>query len=264
MLNAINYQSGLNKVIGFILAYSFVLSPVSGATSNDIANGVAAYNKGWYSTALYYLTLAEVQYPHNALIPYYRANTFVHLMKVPEAMTDYAKAVELDPNGEIGNYARQALQAACNSNNDIGADQQTLLQQGNALSNSFMQSAQARKSYWLNLGEQQYNHIRQTEQIGLQRMQNTGINICGEWIDSYTPDDIAAYKQREVQKEDHALEIAQYDARAISSLASQRANAIKRSATALAQQLADQQVGGDARLNPAGTNLYVRNYILTP
>lgn len=269
MVKTFNYRLGLNKIIGFILAYSFALPAMYAAMSNDITNGVVAYNKGWYSTALYYLTLAEPLYPNNALVHYYRANALARLTRVPEAMTEYAKTVDLAPNSKIGSYAKSALQAACNLNNNVNADQQTstqdeLLQQGNALSSSVMQSAKERKDTRLTYGKQQYNNIQQTEQIEVDRMNNTGFNIDGAWIECYTPDDIAAYKQQEALKEQHVLYSAQYDAKAIASRAGQRSNAIKSSAAALAQQLSDPSSNDGTKLNPLDTNLYVRNYILTP
>ena len=79
-------------------------------------------------------------------------------MKMSEAMTEYNQTAELDPSGTIGNYARQALQAAGsqlayslpafpslysqspyqqygNFNSNLSGPQRTLLQLGGDLSN---------------------------------------------------------------------------------------------------------------------------------
>jgi hypothetical protein len=281
-----NYRSRLHKTIGFVFAYAFILLPVYAATSDDIANGVAAYNKGWYSTALHYLTLAESQYPNNALIHYYLANTLVHLTKMTEAMTEYYQTVELDPNGATGNYARQALQAAGSQsasslaaspaqysqpryqqygsfNSGLNSSQRALLAVGDDLSHYLVQHGLTLQTSSLEEGQKRYKQFLKEEQVEVERMNNAGFyDANGIWTRAYTPSDIAAYKQGQEAKAKHALSTAVSDARAIASLASQRANAIRSSASALANELVDPQAGGKILLSPVGTNLYVRNYLL--
>jgi len=275
MFGNINSMSWLKTINFFVLTFAFCTSSAWAAQSSNIANGVAAYNKGWYSTALHYLTLAESQYPNNALIHYYRANTLVHLTKTPEAMQEYDRAAELDPRGTTGNYARQALQVANNDTvSSTAVTQQALLKQANSLSTHFSQRAQTVAASRLEQGQNRYNQIMQRQKIEVERMNRTGYNSGGGidqdgnpvtgWMPAYSPDYIAAYAERKAAQAANTLSMAQRDAAAMSSRAAQRSQNINESAASLAQQLANPQPSAGVQLSPVGTNLYVRNYILTP
>ena len=248
MLKIFNCRSDLNTVVGIALAYALTVSPVYAGKSNDIANGIAAYKKGSYDTALRYLTLAETKYPKNALVHYYKANTLVYLMKVPEAMTEYNLAVELDPNHTVGQYAKQALA------------EERLIQHADELSNNLLTRGQEKQTDVLAEGQKEYADIHQHEESESRSMSNEAYQNGNIEIPVYGHDDIALFRQVQEREADSVLGTAERDSKAISSQATERANAIKNSAAALAQQLADSKASGGAKLSPLGTNLYVRNY----
>jgi len=175
MIGSKTYRIYVNKSTIFVLTYilsSLCLSAYAGP-SNDFAKGVEAYSKGRYSIALRHLTSAEQQYSNNALLHYYRANTLVHLSKMPEATTEYTKASELDPYGATGNSARKALHAAGAQtaktpsvfHTTVSATQQPLLEQANERSAYLLQHGQQRSTSRLQNGQDQSAQIRSKQSI---------------------------------------------------------------------------------------------------
>lgn len=73
--------------------------------------GVRNYNAGRYKHAVVFLSQAVSLDPTNSLCHYYLANTLTRLNQAKEALLEYQICKRLNPTGPVANYCRQALDA---------------------------------------------------------------------------------------------------------------------------------------------------------
>jgi tetratricopeptide (TPR) repeat protein len=82
---------------------------VQAATALD--QGIRAYNAGKYDEAIGRLGQAESTEFNNPILHYYLANALAKTKQTPDAIKEYKVALALEPNGQLADYCRQALQA---------------------------------------------------------------------------------------------------------------------------------------------------------
>ena len=100
---------------------------------------------------------------------------------------------------------------------------------------------------------------RQTMQT-IQAMQATGQYVAGAWEPAYSQADYAAAETSATNREQAVSAAAGESEYTGMELANQKASATKDSADNLQMLLSTHGLPGSPKLNPVGTNLFVRNY----
>ncbi len=235
------------KLPCFLVIYALTCSPVFAGFRSDILNGEAAYDKGWYSVALAYLTAAESKSPRDLDAIYYRANTLYYLGRKDEAAREYSKCISI---GHVGPYVDSARQALQSLKPKYSPTEKSILQQGKAARTELLSAGQKYASNELSNGQDAVAGIRQYENDTLNYP-----HLHQSFINDFQYD--------EDQKANGVAAQSQINAQSATELANKQAQAIKDTAHELARQLAAPHSAGEPQVNPVGTNLYVRDYILT-
>lgn len=85
------------------------LSPSARADSNFLKQGIADFNAGNYTDASGHLGAALSTDFNNSVLHYYLGNCYVHMKQRDAAIREFRIAYALDPDKDVGKYAKQAL-----------------------------------------------------------------------------------------------------------------------------------------------------------
>ncbi|CAN5367852.1 hypothetical protein BH10CYA1_BH10CYA1_19730 [soil metagenome] len=94
--------------IFFIVGLSSLL-PSALADTNFLKQGIAEFNAGNYSDASGHLGAALSTDFNNSVLHYYLGNCYVHMKQRESAIREFRIAYALDPDKDVGKYAKQAL-----------------------------------------------------------------------------------------------------------------------------------------------------------
>ncbi len=93
----------------FLFAALSSLSPSALADPNFLKQGIAEFNAGNYSDASGHLGAALSTDFNNSVLHYYLGNCYVHMKQREAAIREFRIAYALDPDKDVGKYAKQAL-----------------------------------------------------------------------------------------------------------------------------------------------------------
>lgn len=93
----------------FALSLALPLTPVALAEQNFLKQGIAEFNAGNYSDASGHLGAALSTDFNNSVLHYYLGNCYVHMKQRDAAIREFRIAYALDPDKDVGKYAKQAL-----------------------------------------------------------------------------------------------------------------------------------------------------------
>jgi tetratricopeptide (TPR) repeat protein len=99
----------LRKTKSLILLLLCVCPQGSALASDYLQQGKRYYAAGQLDKAGRYFQAEVASEPNSATAHYFLGNVFVGLKRLPEAIKEYRAASELDRNGQVGQYSRQAL-----------------------------------------------------------------------------------------------------------------------------------------------------------
>jgi len=261
------------------------------ALGSPMDEGIQAYNTHNYRVALSHFNQAIENNPSDALPHYYKANTLIELSQTAQAMVEYKEVLRLDPYSDMANYARRALQATAPSTAadnvtpervaPTSAPNQSLLQQplsgiptstylttagrlatqGSVLANEARNNSALEEQSISSQGRMQAMQIRMQARMQAEEMANaTYVTSNGTVMPRFSHGQIRAYMRQEREREEQAMQAAAYDVHNQQQLAQEKQNALSNASEGLAKQLAEPMLPGDAKLDPQGTNLFVRNY----
>lgn len=93
----------------FVVVALLSLSPTAQADSNFLKQGIADFNAGNYTEASGHLGAALSTDFNNSVLHYYLGNCYVHMKQRDAAIREFRIAYALDPDKDVGKYAKQAL-----------------------------------------------------------------------------------------------------------------------------------------------------------
>lgn len=93
----------------FVIAASLSMSSGALADSNFLKQGIADFNAGNYTDASGHLGAALSTDFNNSVLHYYLGNCYVHMKQRDAAIREFRIAYALDPDKDVGKYAKQAL-----------------------------------------------------------------------------------------------------------------------------------------------------------
>jgi tetratricopeptide (TPR) repeat protein len=262
------------KAIPFLLLFAAtgVSAPFALADNPFLLQGIKEYYAGDYLNAAGHFGEAESADFNDPKLHYYFGNTYVHLNQRDAAIREYRISYALDPTGEAGTLAKNALvlcgaekENATSEKNAKGAlstktlpedprlkDALTRLQQAtDNVKQNASTSAQAQAAGISKLSDEQAELLKKHTQDLIDDLKHVH-RIGGAMAEEARTDGTA--KQQSMQRF--------YDNQKNSVLSDgkKRATVIDESANNLQQLLNEPSKPGHVKLAPTGTNLYVRNY----
>jgi tetratricopeptide (TPR) repeat protein len=256
--------------VAIILAIFSCSTPAVRAENKYLEQGIKEYNAGDFMSAVGHLGEAESQDFNDAKLHYYLANAFVRIKQLDAAIREYRIGYALEPDGPVGAMCKQALDRC----------QPDLALQGK-------DGKDANKSSMPPLDpvlKQALDHL-QSQREDLKSNQASAAHAQASSMSKFTDAQSEALRRntqdvidslRGYRRSGGAVQQAQQDMSArqelinkayqsqkanAASATRQRASAIEESESNLEKLLNEQPKAGSVRLAPAGTNLYIRNYV---
>jgi len=219
--------------------------PSAQAANKFLLQGIQEYRNGDFKAAAGNLGAAMSTDFNNAMLHYYMGNCCVHLKQMESAVREFRIAYALDPSGQVGRYAKQALDYL-----DVDAQGQGLAKK--AAPSSFepkMDPAMEKALATLDKQAQGNSpHSRHRSQQAsqlpwwMQQKQNNDV-----------PQELSRYLDGLRQQYEHNQSGGYYRHPRPSSES-------QKSAENLKNLLQERPKDGKHHLSPHGTNLYTRNY----
>lgn len=251
------------------------------ADNDNFSQGKAAYGQGNYQQALIYFDKALKENPEDASVLYYRGNTSVNLGMKNQALADYQQAYKLSDSPRMRAYCKEAISSLSGQTNIQQLDQTSALntaynlakqdQIDQSLGSIQLQSALdkvriidngelAAQDYILKQQLRLAQMKRETEDQA-QNMQNSFYyDAWGRKHLNYSAQQVQDYLDSRHQMEKDLEQSIEKSVALQAQTAKQRAQLTEDSAASLADQLHGSGNPDGMKLNPLGTNLYVRNY----
>jgi len=236
--------------------------------SPEMKEGIAAYSRGDYRTAMGSLQGALSTEFNNATLHYYLGNCFVHMKQQESAIREFRIAYAISPEGEVGRFSKAALKIYGVDADDAGSEPKEPEVKAKPLPKTDPAMDQAIKSlrkqtFFAKDYESRANDFltRDAERRAQEVLQKTKSDIERDSVyrdkrgrTTQLPVPLDSKKLLEnLEKQFNN----QLNARRRSN--DQRTDEIQRSADNLENLLNEKRSTG-TKLKPAGTNLFIRNY----
>jgi tetratricopeptide (TPR) repeat protein len=258
-------------IFGIMLTFGLNLLPAT-ASEDLLKQGITEYNAGDFGNAAGHLGAALSTDFNNPILHYYLGNTYVRLKQKEGAIREFRIAYALQPDAKVGEYSKSALALLGASvtegeapvppkmpaSNDFPHQQfDPMLEKAlSAIGDQGKNIATFRNT----LGQSSADGLNKSNADALKRLKDQMLQDATRYgrrgtvypATNPSPDD-----QRKLDALKH-----DYDSRNQRYLdnAAREAAEIQNSARNLQTLLNDQPKQGELKLNPAGTNLYIRNY----
>ena len=260
-------------------------SIVLAAHANDLSRGEEAYAQGDFKQALSLFDKVLSQQADNAVALYYRANTLTKLGLNTQALLDYEQAYKLAPSQTMRDYCLTAISSLQNNSGlpvlsqtsssshinkrgpksfalsrsldqiqlETALDRVRIVDTGELVAQDFTLKQQ------LKVAEMQ----RETER-NLQQMRDAFYyDQFGNKQTTYSALQIQRYQQERQQEQEALAQSIKQNVQNQTLSSQRRAALTQQSANNLESQLAGGSLPDGVKLDPLGTNLYVRNYDIT-
>ena len=254
-----------------------------GTPELDLAN--KAYITGDFEHGVQYVNLHLRKLPHDGAAHYLKANCLMKLARLREARDEYAYVMKLAPNSVISTYSKDALKqieampaeqrdAVENARNKASAAGASSAPTGKVPAGTIelikFQAARA-KEHAIQAGNAASNDERlkadsqgKAEKDRVERLSQSG-GARGDHP-PVSPAEIQAMRERAARNAEILKQIGDAKAARHEREAQEKSTELQRQAEDLERQLTDENYNKhrDIKLNPVGTNLYVRNYSQIP
>lgn len=261
----------------------FALTNVAAIAGNDdLSLGKLEYQHANYQKALTYLDGAIKEHPNDTAF-YYRANTLVELGLKTQALLDYQQAYKLTSSHTMQDYCLKAMSSLTSNtipalNRSTSTKSTTYSMKQNQIDQSLgtieLQSALDKVRIIGNseIAAQDFtlkqqiklNEMKREAQQNAQSMQDSVYyDKFGAKQQQYSTQQIQDYLDQRQQMEQSLQESIDKSTQKNTVSARQQAALTEESAANLASQLQAGASPDGVKLDPLGTNLYVRNYDFT-
>lgn len=236
--------------------------------SPEVKEGVSAYNRGDYKTAVIKLSGALSTEFNNAAVHYYLANAFVHLKQTESAIREFRIAYALQPDAEVGKFSKEALTylgVETDGSKKLSEEQPKVKKPPEPKPDPVLEKAISslrQQTYFAKSYENRANEFltQDAERRSRQHLDKTRAEILrdnphfrhGRVQPQLPLDSQRMLDSLRAQFESHT--------RARSRNNTQRVDDLQQSADNLENLLNEKTPRGGTKLKPTGTNLYIRNY----
>ncbi len=263
----LNSTAWLGSSLGAVLAVWLVVQAARAAgTTSHLPRGISAYGQARYLDALPDFLAAVKDNYNDATAHYYLANCLANLGQRGESLQEYKIAYCLArPHSQLAEYCLQALRADQNgqqSRQAVARMVSQIREQVTEKGTMIGQEGQLRASDNMRTGQLVAASINESASRYIAFLQaNPAIYYTGggHYILVPRTAEIAEARARAQHDSFLALEAARRSAEDAAAFAARQRLAIEESAANLERQFLQPSLSG-VRLNPVGTNLYVRNF----
>lgn len=272
----------LALTVGIWLSNITMAMGPGGTTELDIAN--KSYITGDFERGVQYSDLHLRKIPNDAAAHYLKANCLIKLGRLTEASREYSLVVKLAPDSVISTYSKNALRSI----ESMPAEQRNLLPNASGKGNSGsrpssagkvpagtlelirFQAARA-KEHALQTGDSGSKDERlkadsqgKTERERVERLSQSG-GARGDHP-PLSAAELQAMRERAAANAEYLKRVGEAKAERHVRESQEKSAELQRQAEDLERQLTDENYNKhrDTKLNPVGTNLYVRNYAKIP
>ncbi|MCC7529215.1 MAG: hypothetical protein IT342_11900 [Candidatus Melainabacteria bacterium] len=251
-----------------------------GTTELDNAN--QAYITGDFERGVHYADLHLRKIPNDAATHYLKANCLVKLARLAEASHEYSLVTKLAPNSVISSYSKNALRSI----QSMPAEQRKLVSNA-ANSSGSRSSASAKvppgtlelirfqaaraKEHTLQTGDSasKDERLKADSQGKAERERVERLSQSGGARGDHPPvsaAELQAMRERAAANAEYLKQVGEAKAERHERESQEKSAELQRQAEDLERQLTDENYNKhrDIKLNPVGTNLYVRNYAKIP
>jgi hypothetical protein len=215
------------------------------SANKHLLQGIQDYRDGDFTAAAGNLGAAMPTEFNNAMLHYYMGNCCVHLKQMETAVREFRIAYALDPGGQVGKFAKQALDYL-----DVDAQGQGLTKKAAAHVEPRMDPAMERALATLD---------KQSNSPGKYKPRQDTSSQLPWWMQQKkndVPPELARYldglrQQYETNQPGQPGGYQKY---------TRQPTEMQKSADNLKSLLQEKPKEGKHRLSPVGTNLYTRNY----
>ncbi len=251
--------------LGLVLDPALDLVPAL-ADNESMSQGFAEYNAGNYSEALGHLQGALSTDFNNAKRHYYLANSYIHLKQKDAGIREFRIAYALEPDKEVGKFSKQALDFLLADGDSKSKDKDSKGAEPKPPSDPVLDKVTAAL-------QQQADQAKNAHQAGADALANDAAKRATDQLDRAKSDmlkDMSYYRRGrliQLPLPDDALKQLDtlkhlYDAQKNAYLdeVGKHSDEVQKSADNLTGLLNDKGKAGTPKLQPVGTNLYIRNY----
>ncbi len=245
----------------------FSLPPNALADTNFLKQGIAEFNAGNYTDASGHLGAALSTDFNNSVLHYYLGNCYVHMKQREAAIREFRIAYALDPDKDVGKYAKQALAGlnvdgpaptATSPNPNADAAAKAAVDK--------LLDLKSKPGGWIPTGGAGLPMPSTGPLPPLQPGQKVEIGRGGRLFEptpTPTPPTPPATNPNDVAKQQlEALRKLYEGNRYVPT--TRTSQEIQKTADNLRELMTQQSKPGSHHLVPAGTNLYIRNYQTAP
>jgi hypothetical protein len=251
-----------------------LLSPGQALASASYDDGLRAYNAGRFGEAAMLLARAGAQEPLNATVHYYLANSLVRINQHEEAIKEYRLSYLLEPKGTVSQYCLQALKsykvtlpsgADANFVRDtIGSGKARFNNQSIAVLRRQLDGEKSRHKtigdsvaqHALDLGEDQANAVNQQAQADITRLRTP--QLVGR--DPIIIGDENQIKNNAKDRQNMIMRSAKAKADRYKVWSKQKQDMLDQVAQNIEQEISGTASSKQWKMQPVGTDLYVRTY----
>jgi hypothetical protein len=278
------------RPIKFLMIFSGALLafPQASLAENFLKEGMAEFAAGNYSDASGHFGGALTTDFNNATLHYYLGTCYAHMKQKEAAIREFRIAYALDPEKEVGQYAKQALViygaeglptgpqlAPPMLEPQLGVASGLAHAAASTLLPGVVVTPPPRKSMLEKQAEELKNlRMEQSRQSSIetgaqgdrlvQRTTNDlldSMKYYTRWGRTVQPTKLTGDGQNQV---DYIKRLYDSQKDGIIEAGKKQTAEIQHTAESLQQQMDEQAKAGKLHLSPSGTNLYVRNYEMTP
>lgn len=272
----------LSLTVGLGLSDCAMAMGPGGTTELDIANH--SYITGDFERGVQYSDLHLRKIPNDATAHYLKANCLIKLGRLTEASREYALVTRLAPDSVISTYSKNALRSI----ESMPAEQRNLLPNASGKGNSGsrpssagkvpagtlelirFQAARA-KEHALQTGDSgsKAERLKADSQGKTERERVERLSQSGGARGDHPPlsaAELQAMRERAAANAEYLKRVGEAKAERHVRESQEKSAELQRQAEDLERQLTDENYNKhrDIKLNPVGTNLYVRNYAKIP
>ena len=236
------------------------------ADNESMSQGFAEYNAGNYNEALGHLQGSLSTDFNNAKLHYYLANTYIHLKQKDAGIREFRIAYALEPDKEVGKFAKQALDFLGADGDGKSKDKDAKTADQKPPTDPVMDKVTAAL-------QEQADKAKIANRAGTDQLANDANRHANDQLDRAKSDmlkDMSYYRKGrliQLPLPDDALKQLDtlkhlYDTQKNAYLdeIGRHSDEVQKSADNLTGLLNDKGKAGSPKLQPVGTNLYVRNY----
>lgn len=273
----------LSLALTFGIALSNQVMAMGPGGTTELDNANRSYITGDFERGVQYADLHLRKIPNDAAAHYLKANCLIKLGKLAEASREYSMVTKLAPDSVISTYSRNAIKSI----EALPADQRNLVPNSAGKRNAGVPAATGKlpagtlelirfqaaraKEHALQSGDSASKDERlkadsqgKAERERVERLSQSG-GARGDHP-PVSPAELQAMRERAAANAEYLKQVGEAKAARHERESHEKSEELQRQAEDLERQLTDENYNKhrDIKLNPVGTNLYVRNYAKIP